>query len=96
MTFDERIRKAINETKTECHYNPKAFIQMVDEYGCGFSFEADDELDLASKLRAVIQNKNKYLEYVRQAQCAAKLISPERKTKEFIETVNARFNRWFE
>lgn len=33
MTFDERIRKAINETKTECHYNPKAFIQMVDEYG---------------------------------------------------------------
>ena len=71
-------------------------VQMVDEYGCGFSFEADDELDLASKLRAVIQNKNKYLEYVRQAQCAAKLISPERKTKEFIETVNARFNRWFE
>ena len=33
MTFDERIRKAISETKTECHYNPKAFIQMVDEYG---------------------------------------------------------------
>lgn len=33
MTFDERIRKAINETKTECHYNPKAYIQMVDDYG---------------------------------------------------------------
>lgn len=33
MTFDERIKKAILDTKTECHYNPKAFIKMVDDYG---------------------------------------------------------------
>lgn len=33
MTFEERIQKAISETKGECHYNPKAFIQMVDNYG---------------------------------------------------------------
>ena len=33
MTFDERIRKAISDTKTECNYNPKAFIQMVNTYG---------------------------------------------------------------
>lgn len=33
MTFDERIEKAIAETKNECHYNPKAFIQMVETYG---------------------------------------------------------------
>lgn len=33
MTFEERIQKAISETKKECHYNPKAFIQMVDNYG---------------------------------------------------------------
>ena len=33
MTFDERIRKAIAETKSECRYNPNAFIQMVDSCG---------------------------------------------------------------
>ena len=33
MTFDERIRKAISDTKTECNYNPKAFVQMVNTYG---------------------------------------------------------------
>ena len=33
MTFDERIRKAISDTKAECNYNPKAFIQMVNTYG---------------------------------------------------------------
>lgn len=33
MIFDERIRKAISDTKTECNYNPKAFVQMVNTYG---------------------------------------------------------------
>lgn len=33
MTFDERIRKAISDTKMECNYNPKVFIQMVNSYG---------------------------------------------------------------
>ena len=33
MTFDERIQKAIAETKSECRYNPNVFIQMVDSFG---------------------------------------------------------------
>ena len=33
MTFDERIQKAIAETRSECHYRPTAFIQMVNSYG---------------------------------------------------------------
>ena len=33
MTFDERIRKAISDTKTQCNYNPKEFIRMVNTYG---------------------------------------------------------------
>ena len=47
MTFDERIRKAISDTKTECNYNPKAFIQMVNTYGA---------LETAKRLLASKQN----------------------------------------
>ncbi len=32
MTFDERIQKAILDSKNECHYTPKAFIKMIDDY----------------------------------------------------------------
>ncbi len=47
MTFDDRIRKAISDTKTECNYNPKAFIQMVNTYGA---------LETAKRLLASKQN----------------------------------------
>ena len=33
MTFDERIQKAILETKKDCHYNPTAFIKMIEDCG---------------------------------------------------------------
>ena len=53
MTFEERIQKAISETKRECHYNPKAFIQMVDNYGA---------LEAVKKLLASKQNISSGLE----------------------------------
>lgn len=53
MSFEERIQKAISETKKECHYNPKAFIQMVDNYGA---------LEAVKKLLASKQNISSGLE----------------------------------
>lgn len=47
MTFDERIIKAISDTKTECNYNPKEFIRMVNTYGA---------LDTVKRLLASKQN----------------------------------------
>ena len=46
MTFDERIQKSILETKKDCHYNPTAFIKMIED--CG-GCSAQSELGLFYK-----------------------------------------------
>ena len=70
-------------------------VKLVDEYGCGFSFAADDELDLASKLHVIITNPERYCDCANNAARAAKLISPGPKARELIDVVNMRFNDWF-
>lgn len=51
-------------------------VQMVDDYGCGISFEAEDYVDLAYKLRRMIEDAAFYLNCANNAFSAAKLISP--------------------
>ena len=70
-------------------------VQMVDSFGCGFTFRVDDYVDLANKLRRTILENSYYLEIAQNAFDAASKISPRNKAKELIREVNARWSDWF-
>ena len=70
-------------------------VQLVDEYGCGESFEADDYLDLACKLRRLIEDENRYQLVSRNAMIAAEQVVPESKAKALIKLISSRFEGWF-
>ena len=56
-------------------------VQMVDEYGCGISFNAEDHVDLAHKLRRMIEEETFYLRCARNAYRAATEVAPNIKVK---------------
>ena len=56
-------------------------VQMVDEFGCGISFAAEDYVDLAHKLRRMIEDESFYLNCARNAFRAAKEVAPGKKAK---------------
>lgn len=62
-------------------------VQMVDEYGCGVSFDADDYVDLAYKLKRMIEDEPFYLNCARKAFSAAKAISPVEKAKLLVKNI---------
>ena len=70
-------------------------VQLVDEYGCGESFDADDYLDLACKLRRLIEDEGRYQLVSRNAVSAAEQIASESKTKALIKLISSRFEGWF-
>jgi len=70
-------------------------VQMVDRYGCGFSFNVDDYVDLANKLARVIRDTQLYNDLSEKAYAAAQQISPSVKVVELISAVNSRFPGWF-
>lgn len=67
-------------------------VQLVDEYHCGSSFAKDDAIDLAKKLARMIDDKQYYVECLKNAQEAAKAISPEQKAKELVAIIKRRFH----
>ena len=70
-------------------------VQLVEEYGCGESFDADDYLDLACKLRRLIENEERYRLISRNAEIASYQISPELKAKTLVNMISSRFEGWF-
>lgn len=56
-------------------------VQMVDEFGCGISFAAEDHVDLAHKLRRMIEDESFYLNCAHNAFRAAAEVSPKKKAK---------------
>ena len=70
-------------------------VQLVDEYGCGVAFGADDYLELAHKLRSLIENGAKYENVCSDAIAAAQYILPDVKARYLIRTLSSRFAGWF-
>lgn len=62
-------------------------VQMVDDFGCGVSFGAEDYVELAHKLRRMIEDEAYYLRCAENAYEAAAKISPEHKAKELMRGV---------
>ena len=69
--------------------------QLVDEYGCGISFDVDDYIELAHKLRSLIEGEPKYINVCNNAIVAARLVSPNVKAGCLIKTISHRFEGWF-
>ena len=70
-------------------------VQLVDEYGCGESFDSDDYLDLACKLRRLIEDQERYLKLSRNAGIAASQIAPNSKARKLVSLISSRFDGWF-
>ena len=60
-------------------------VQLVDEYACGVSFNAEDYVDLAHKLRRMIEDETFYLRCARNAFRAATEVAPDVKAKFLIK-----------
>lgn len=70
-------------------------VQLVDRYHCGASFEREDHVDLANKLRMMAMDDEYYRLCAANAYSAAKLISPEIMAGKLIREIESRFNGWF-
>ena len=69
-------------------------VKLVDDYGCGMSFISDDYLDLACKLRRLIEDGDEFRRVALNAENAASQILPELKAKMLREEIARRFNDW--
>ena len=71
-------------------------VQLVDLYHCGLSFEREDYVDLANKLRMLALNEDYYLHCARNAFETSKLISPEIMAGKLIGEIGLRFKGWLD
>ncbi len=70
-------------------------VQLVDRYHCGASFEREDYVDLANKLRMMALDEEYYRLCAANAYSAATRISPDAMASELIDEIEARFKGWF-
>ena len=70
-------------------------VQLVDRYHCGASFEREDYVDLANKLRMMALDAEYYRLCAANAYSVAKQISPEIMAGKLISEIRSRFNGWF-
>lgn len=63
-------------------------VQMVDMYGCGMSFAKDDWVDLAHKLKLLINDKAFYLKCAKNALAAAEAVSVKNKAAELLHLIS--------
>lgn len=71
-------------------------VKMVDDYGCGLSFENGNPGDLAEKLRQLATDEGLYARCASNAVRAADECSPERKAQELINRIQERFPSWLD
>lgn len=69
-------------------------VKLVNDYGCGSSFEKNDYRSLASILTKLITNRDEYLKVADAAFNACEYITPESKAKEIAGIIQANFKGW--
>lgn len=65
-------------------------VKMVDEYGCGLSFERNDAVGLADAIQQLMTDKTLYSKVAQQAIKAANAILPENAAIKYAEEINKR------
>ena len=66
-------------------------VKMVDDYGCGMAFYNEDYVGLARQLKRLVEDKDLYDRVAQRAYDSALLISPEKKAKELLGTLERMF-----
>ena len=69
-------------------------VKLVDDYDCGLSFERNDAHGLAMALKALISDKDLYLQKADNAYKAAECIKPETKANEIATILKTKFEAW--
>ena len=69
-------------------------VQLVDRYHCGTTFEREDYVDLANKLRSLAMDGEYYRRCAVHAFEAATLITPDAMAGKLLEELNERFPGW--
>lgn len=69
-------------------------VQLIDRYGCGFSFARGDAKDLADLLERVIRDASSYQQIAENAYAAAQRVSPGNRAAELIAMIDERFPAW--
>lgn len=69
-------------------------VKLVQEYGCGLSFEKNNPYSLANALEKLIRDKKLYCEIADKAFNANEKISPDSKAKEIVDIIRKNFNGW--
>ena len=71
-------------------------VQLVDYYHCGASFEREDHVDLANKLRLLALNDEYYKTCAENAFSAAKKLAPKNMARRLITEISSRFDGWLD
>ena len=69
-------------------------VKMVEDYGCGLSFENENPQDLAAKLQLLATDNDVYLRCAENAIGAARANSAAVKARELVSTIERRFPEW--
>lgn len=69
-------------------------VQLVDRYHCGATFEREDYVDLANKLRNLALDEIYYTRCAANAYEAATIITPETMAGKLLNEIDARFPGW--
>lgn len=69
-------------------------VKLVNDYGCGLSFEKNNYKSLAMNLKKLIIDKNLYYEVAEAAYNAASFITPEAKAKEIAYIIQKNYKGW--
>lgn len=68
-------------------------VKMVDQYGCGMSFNRNDFIRLAEVIENLITNKSLYLKISKNASTAARAVSPEHAAVEYANRIEKYINK---
>lgn len=69
-------------------------VKLIDDYQCGLSFEANDYVDLAYKLRLMAENNDVYMRCSKAAQSATLQISPRIQVQKMVSLIRASAPGW--
>ena len=69
--------------------------KMVDDYGCGATFQAGNARQLADILEKMIQDKEYYVKILEKTACAGRAIKPEIQAQKLVEKIGSVVPDWF-
>lgn len=68
--------------------------KLIEDYGCGLTFEKDDYRGLAEAIKLMMTDEKKYLEFATKAKEAVPQISPEAKASCISNTIRHNYKGW--